>query len=631
MPYEIVQRKEAQNLKTERPSSGMLKHNLTPPFRPGYTSLGREIKLWANYLQVILDKSQQILQYSATSKPDLPGARKRRQFFKTVFEEVEEFKALGYGIASDFAQPATLYTSAKLDLGPTETKIFTKVYHDEDESTPRANATSFELTVALVGAVPIPDLLQYIAANAAKMPNFVEAKDDAIRALNIIIAGHPNKEAGTFQSGTNKFFKYPSDLKNLQLSGGLVGVRGYFSSVRTSTMRILLNLNAQCSPFYPTFGMATLMHQFGLRDKSALEGFIAKLRVRSTYMTNSDGSAQAKIRTVFGLSHKRTLELTERKEPKKDKHGDLVLKGNAEFDYGDSNQIRFDCKDFPPLSKISVKDYFLKKYRIKLQYPNIPVLNCGKQQSNKGYSIISWSATGNYGNPLWIPAELCTIMPGQAFRGKLNDLQTKNMLVIASRPPAENATRIMAVDGGLGVIGVLPKRNETLAAFGINVNPKMIVVPGRIVPAPRVTYSENKSEQPRFGAWNMIGKKYSEPGQMPLWTFLRIGGADIGVNEKNAFITALTQYGLPGASTRLRSGPPAIRYEPFSRDIDGRLKAVFDECVHPQKNIELVVVILPSKDAFLYSRVKFWGDVKCGMCQGDNVPMLDSLAVLIPI
>ena len=38
------------------------------------------------------------------------------------------------------------------------------------------------------------------------------------------------------------------------------------------------------------------------------------------------------------------------------------------------------------------------------------------------------------------------------------------MLTVAARPPGENAKRIVAEDGGLGLIGVEPKMCETLVS-----------------------------------------------------------------------------------------------------------------------------------------------------------------------
>lgn len=69
---------------------------------------------------------------------------------------------------------------------------------------------------------------------------------------------------------------------------------------------------------------------------------------------------------------------------------------------------------------------------------------------------------GTKDRPVWIPSELCTVLPGQPYRGQLNEVQLARMITIAARPPAENAARIMADDGGLGLIGVLPRTSDNL-------------------------------------------------------------------------------------------------------------------------------------------------------------------------
>ena len=54
-------------------------------------------------------------------------------------------------------------------------------------------------------------------------------------------------------------------------------------------------------------------------------------------------------------------------------------------------------------------------------------------------------------------------MPGQPYRGKLNERQTTNILNVAARPPAENARRIAG--DGQQVVGIRGSGTAALVSF----------------------------------------------------------------------------------------------------------------------------------------------------------------------
>lgn len=60
----------------------------------------------------------------------------------------------------------------------------------------------------------------------------------------------------------------------------------------------------------------------------------------------------------------------------------------------------------------------------------------------------------NKDEPVWIPAELCKVLPGQDARKLLSPNQTRVMIEFAARQPAQNAQSI--VGPGLNVTGVKP-------------------------------------------------------------------------------------------------------------------------------------------------------------------------------
>lgn len=77
----------------------------------------------------------------------------------------------------------------------------------------------------------------------------------------------------------------------------------------------------------------------------------------------------------------------------------------------------------------------LTEHNITLQYPLLPVVNIGNNE-----------------RAVYVPAEVCTVVQGQPFRGPLNENQTRSMIEIACRLPAENARFITGE--GCEVVGI---------------------------------------------------------------------------------------------------------------------------------------------------------------------------------
>jgi eukaryotic translation initiation factor 2C len=70
---------------------------------------------------------------------------------------------------------------------------------------------------------------------------------------------------------------------------------------------------------------------------------------------------------------------------------------------------------------------------------------------------------GNLQNPIYLPAEVCDVLPGQPSNAKLSPKQTSEMIKFAVRKPADNAESI--VTKGVQVIGVSPQLNACLVSL----------------------------------------------------------------------------------------------------------------------------------------------------------------------
>lgn len=165
------------------------------------------------------------------------------------------------------------------------------------------------------------------------------------------------------------------------------------------------------------------------------------------------------------------------------------------------------------------------------------------------------------------------------------------------------------------------------SAFGIKVDPHMIVVPGRVLTRPSVRYSsKGKAKSITDASWNMRDVKFVEAAAVLPWAMLLIGAAakastDLLGAKYSSLIASFKSCGLrnEGAKFAPKSGPliPELRptddnsgtklNKPF---VDHQLRVTFSKC--EQFGIRMLLVILPSEDSWLYDRIKYFGDVTYG-------------------
>ena len=296
---------------------------------------------------------QRLFTYEIVIDDRLKVSRKRKHFMESAFRQLPELRALGSGVATDYS--SLIVASAKVDLGPNDHKTFTLEYYDTEipECRVTAHGESFKLQMSLIGPLSSSDLSRFMGPDPSSSNHSETVDTEAVRAMNIIMAGHRNKDPNIYQGGRNKFFRYPSQdaFRNYDLGGGLIAVRGYYSSVRFSTSRMLLNLNSQCTAFYKSGNARDLVQEFQTLtpgDSLALENFLFKLRVKTSYMKAPDGTPISKVKTIVGLSLKRVQDI-----------GTDNAGGKAEFDLGTAIETRFKLQGYQPEKSMSVKEYFL--------------------------------------------------------------------------------------------------------------------------------------------------------------------------------------------------------------------------------------------------------------------------------
>lgn len=220
-----------------------------------------------------------------------------------------------------------------------------------------------------------------------------------------------------------------------------------------------------------------------------------------------------------------------------------------------------------------------------------------------------------------LPPELCTILPGQAFKGKLLDEQTANMITVAAKPPNVNAATI--TQSGLKELGFKPgpSQSPTLNAFGVGIGTEMAVVPGRILPPPGIQYGRGNPAVDERASWNLKGVKFAIGASLRQWGVLLIkdGGRDEfqGIQDPelrqtiDGFSRMCTTSGMKVDGT-----PPQYvevqlpRKTPTDPTRDQAIQAIRGAMMGQFKpKPTVVLVILSSGDKHVYAGLKHLCDV----------------------
>lgn len=431
--------------------SGLSLDDLLVPPRPSYGTKGRGIVLRTNYFKLLTRPEAEIYRYEIDISPKLlnrerkgsnqnatVNRRKTRRLIELLIANNPNLQ----GVATDYGK--FLVSAQKLPIGEEGSVTIPQVFWESEDAGPGPNSTSHKVKISNEYPMPLQQLIEYLSTTPGVTSSSFD-KGEVIQALNLIMTRTPNENPTIYGGGIrNKFYTYPTEAKYFDLGSGLIAVKGFYTSVRTSTLRLLVNINVANTAFYPAINLLGLMRRHTPNSandgRSGLEAFISRLKISHNYIRKSKSDPKStvkRVKTVLGFAHP--------------KHGaGIAIRANA-------HQIRFKCEELNN-AMVSIYEYFQKsklkarirgavlisfaEYNIHLEKPEDPVINVGSKEK-----------------PSWVPPELCTVEPGQQYARKLDERQTARMIEFAVRKPAENARRI--VQQGAPMMG-LSEVNQSL-------------------------------------------------------------------------------------------------------------------------------------------------------------------------
>jgi eukaryotic translation initiation factor 2C len=277
---------------------GSLKLTEGFPSRPGYGTKGTKVELTANYVEILPPSNMTLHRYDIQISPEAAG-RKRFRLVQLLLQSADLVPHQG-SLATDFR--STLFSKTKLQCDETMIKVR---YHYEGEDEPAAGATTYKVRVLYTKTLSIGELINYL--NSTDLGLLFGDKQELTQALNILL-NHYAKSANNLTTiGSTKSFSLNQNAVRGDLGSGLDVIRGFFSSVRIATCRILVNINISHGAFYHAGPLPALMNSHGVRNTVLLEKFLKLVRVQTTHLPekrNKVNEVILRVKTIFGLARK---------------------------------------------------------------------------------------------------------------------------------------------------------------------------------------------------------------------------------------------------------------------------------------------------------------------------------------
>lgn len=355
------------------------------------------------------------------------------------------------------------------------------------------------------------------------------------------------------------------------LGGAIEAFRGVYQSLRPAQGgRLIINLDVANTCFWkPQLLSNTITQKNRYRDMNdliarlanptelqATKRYLRKLTVKVKYNGNPQPNTVYKIENVSNLT-------------------------------ANTHRIAWrDQQGNETGEKITLTQYFKRKYNVNIQYANAPLIEMSKKIK---------------GNPVYFPLEFLVVIENQRYGAKLDELQTAAMIKFAVAPPAERAK---AIEDGKSWLSW--SNDKYLTRYGLNINPQRIETKARVLPPPGITFGGNKVEQPgERGRWDLRGKAFLLPnvGELNTWGIGYFGGRT-QLNDQ-----AIEKFAMDFTKQYRGHGGSVANVRPHI----ARLPNDAGQAVHQlwletgnkfQKRPQILVFVVQNKDSAHYNRIK---------------------------
>ncbi|CAG0913278.1 unnamed protein product, partial [Notodromas monacha] len=243
-----------------------------------------------------------------------------------------------------------------------------------------------------------------------------------------------------------------------------------------------------------------------------------------------------------------------------------------------SMELTFDAEINGKTRKTNVADFFKSQYNWALKFPGLPCLQVGKREKK-----------------IYIPMEVCEIVPGQTKLGRLSQQQTAALIRKTAIPAYERKGDIERT-----MVNLVGSMRPMLERLGMNIDSRMPQIGGRVLPAPSLSM-QNGRANPSNGKWEMRSCRFFKTNtEETKWGYVKFRSSEVPDNVMRAFGENMTRQAV---QTGLNLQPPVD----FGTIEDpSQLRRIGAHVVN------ILVVVLPGREDY-YGEIKRIAETEMGL------------------
>ncbi|KAG0333928.1 eukaryotic translation initiation factor 2C, 2, partial [Podila humilis] len=408
---------------------------------------------------------------------------------------------------------------------------------------PPRKRNEFTVKLALVARIDLSELHKFLRREGPLTP----ACSMALNALNVVMTHKLFSE----QVNVGRSAFTPNGAQDL--SGGIEKWDGIFQSIRPGQNQLFANIDVATGAFIKGGNAAGLIVEvLKMRGPDDLQR--RPLQSRDFQTLHKHFKSCSFTVTHRGAGFKKSYKVSEVSMMSADKLTFEQTLNNGQ------------------VARVSIPQYYEKAYGLVLRYPLMPCFGV------KGRDSV-----------LYFPAEVCVVTPGKRFTKRLNPEQTAAMIKSTCTKPHIRAERIHRNIHDLNL-----REDEYMRKFRLDIVPKMVEVPARILEAPKIEHANRSLTRPDSGGWRMDPSKKMYKGRS-----LESWGILVFENEGSFSRQMVQNFVRELVATMAENGMNVVERQPHimygqnhqvERNVDSIWEAVERQCRSPP---QIILVVLP--------------------------------------